>query len=102
MFVHSAPHVREPGIRNPANFCYWNPESTLVWNPDSRRLEYGIQRVEIHNPDAGIRNLETGIRNRGPSWILLHRGRKGQIWGKYQAYWLVLVSLLLYNIMDTV
>ena len=27
---------------------------------------------------------------------------KGQIWGKYQEYWLVLVSLLLYNIMDTV
>ena len=42
-------HVRESGIRNPANFCsrnpestmVWNPESTLVWNPESRRLESG-------------------------------------------------------------
>ena len=51
----------------------WNPESTLVWNPESRRLESGIQRVEIQNPDAGIRNLKAGIRNPGPSWILLHR-----------------------------
>ena len=44
----------------------WNLESTLVWNPESRRLESGIQRVEIQN-------LEAGIRNPGPSWILLHR-----------------------------
>ena len=37
----------------------WNPESTaLVWNPESRILESGI-------PGAGIRNP-------GPSWILLH------------------------------
>ena len=41
-------------------------------------------------------------------WILYNNDRdqnystKGQIWGKYQAYWLVLVSLLLYNIMDIV
>ena len=74
-----SPHVRESGIRNPANFCCWNPESrdwnpesTMVWNPESRRLESGIQRVEIQNPDAGIRNLVAGIRNPGPSWILLH------------------------------
>ena len=53
----------------------WNPESTLVWNPESRRLESGIQRVEIQNPDAGIQNLEAGTRNPGPSWILLHRAR---------------------------
>ena len=44
-------------IRNPANFCYWNPEdwnpestmvwnpeSTMVWIPESRKLESGIQR----------------------------------------------------------
>ena len=30
----------------------WNPESTLVWNPESRRLESGIQRVEIQNPES--------------------------------------------------
>ena len=54
----------------------WNPESTLVWNPESRRLESGIQRIEIQNPDAGIRNLEAGIRNPGPSWILLHRATR--------------------------
>ena len=53
----------------------WNPESTSVWNPESRRLESGIQRIEIQNPDAGIRNLEAGIRNPGLSWILLHRAR---------------------------
>ena len=41
-------------------------------------------------------------------WTLYNNDRdqnyptKGQIWGKYQAYGLVLVSLLLYNIMDTV
>ena len=80
--THSSlsPHVRESAIRNLAYFCsrnpestmVWNPESTLVWNPESRRLESGIQRVGIQNPDAGIRNLEAGIQNPGPSWILLH------------------------------
>ena len=64
----ASPHVRESGIRNPANFCCWktgirNPQ--WFWNPESRRLESGIQRV-------GIQNLEAGIRNPGPSWILLH------------------------------
>ena len=54
----------------------WNPESTLVWNPESRRLESGIQRVEIQNPDAGIRTLEVGIQNPGPSWILLHGAKQ--------------------------
>ena len=56
----------------------WNPKSTLVWNPESRRLESGIQRVEIQNPDAGIRNLEAGIRNPGPSWILLPRASRSR------------------------
>ena len=48
------------GIRNPANFCCWNPESTMVlesgirrFGMESRRLESGIQRVGIQNPDAG-------------------------------------------------
>ena len=45
----------------------------MVWNPESTRLDSRIQRVEIQNPDAGIQNLEAGIRNPGPSWILLHR-----------------------------
>ena len=87
-----SPHVRESGIRNPANFCCWNPESrdwnpesTMVWNPEStalvwnlesRRLESGIQRAGIQNPYAGIRNLDAGIRNPGPSWILLHGAKK--------------------------
>ena len=35
-------------------------------------LESGIQKVGIQNPDTGIRNLQAGIRNPGPSWILLH------------------------------
>ena len=43
-------------------------------------MESGIQKVGIRNPkgwnpDAGIRNLEAGIRNPGPSWILLHRAK---------------------------
>ena len=67
ILTYLSPHVRESGIRNPANFCCWNPESTmvwnpestaLVWNPESRRLESGIQKVGIQNPDAGIRNLD--------------------------------------------
>ena len=52
--------------KNPESTMVWNPKSTLLWNPESSRLESGIQRVEIQNPDAGIRNP-------GPSWILLHR-----------------------------
>ena len=35
-------------------------------------MESEIQRAAIQNPYAGIRNLESGIRNPGPSWILLH------------------------------
>ena len=61
------PHVRESGIRNPAIFgCWnpesrglesgttmvWNPESTMVWNPESRKLESGIER-----PGSGIQDL---------------------------------------------
>ena len=38
----------------------------MVWNPESRILESGIQNVGIRNPDAGIPNLEAGIRNPGP------------------------------------
>ena len=64
-------------------------------------MESGIQKVGIRKPDAGIRNLEAGIQNPGPSQIPLHRAKRTNL-GKYQAYWLVLVSLLLYNIMDTV
>ena len=82
-----SPHVRESGIRNLANFCCWNPESTMVWNPESP-LWYGIWNPEGWNPeskrlesriqiDAGIQNLEAGIRNPGPSWILLHGAMSG-------------------------
>ena len=40
-------------------------------------MESGIQKVGIRNPkgwnpDAGIRNLEAGIRNPGHSLILSH------------------------------
>ena len=46
----ASPHVRESGIRNPANFCCWNPESR-DWNPESTMvLESGIQKVGIRNP----------------------------------------------------
>ena len=65
--MKESPHVRESGIRNPANFCCWNPESRglesgihNVWNlestmvsiPESRKLEPGIQR-----PGSGIQDL---------------------------------------------
>ena len=68
-----SPHVRESGIRNPANFCCWNPESRGLESGIHNGLESGIhygmdseiQKVEIRNPEAGIRNP-------GPSWILLH------------------------------
>ena len=54
----------------------WNPESTLVWNPESRRLESGIQRVEIQNPEAGIRNLGSGIQDlRGFFYLGRTRGK---------------------------
>ena len=73
-----SPHVRESGIRNPAIFFLLESGiqklesgihnglesgiTALVWNPESRRLESEIQRVGIQNPDAGIWNLEAGIR----------------------------------------
>ena len=41
-------------------------------------MESGIQKVG--NPDAGIRNLEAGIRNPGPSWILLHGAKRLSIY----------------------
>ena len=49
------------GIWNPLWYEIQNPEG---WNPESKGLM-------IQNPDAGTRNLEAGIRNPGPSWILL-------------------------------
>ena len=65
--------LKRKRIRNPANFCCWNPESR-DWNPESTMvLESGIQKV-------GIRNLEAGIRNPGPSWILLHGATSGYIY----------------------
>ena len=76
-----SPHVRESGIRNPANFCFWNPESWV--------LESGIQLKEsgiapmigIQNPSStdkdwnpvpGIRNPQRGIQNPRLSRIPLH------------------------------
>ena len=42
---NSATHVTEFGIRNPAKFDYWNPESTIV--------EFGIQvGLGIRNPKS--------------------------------------------------
>ena len=48
----------ETGIRNPQWFGIRNPEG---WNPESKGLESRIQMLG-----------EAGIRNPGPSWILLH------------------------------
>ena len=60
-------------IRNRANFCYWNPES-------HNGLESGIHYgMDSGIQKAGIRNPEAGIRNPGPSWVLLH-GAIMQIW----------------------
>ena len=38
-----SPYVTESGIRNPANFLCWNPESSgleskLIWNPESTKV----------------------------------------------------------------
>ena len=64
----------ETGIRNPD---YWNPESTMVWNPESRIVwnqesamvldPESIETKDGWNPDpeAGIQDPETGIRNPG-------------------------------------
>ena len=68
------------GIRNPED---WNPESTMVlesgihyWYGIRNPLWYGIRNTlwyGIRNTLwYGIRNTEAGIRNTGPSWILLH------------------------------
>ena len=49
------------GIRNPDTRI--RNTLTLVWNPESKGLK------------AEIRDLKAGIRNPGPSWILLHRAK---------------------------
>ena len=62
-------------IRNPESSKFLLLESGIHNGLESGihfGMESGIQRVEIQNPDAGIRNLEAGIQNPGPSWILLH------------------------------
>ena len=62
---HESPHVRESGIRNPANFCCWNPESrdwnpesTMVWNPESTTLVWNLKskglQSRIHMLGSGI------------------------------------------------
>ena len=57
-------------VWNPESTMVWNPESTMVWIPESRKVEY-------------IRNPEAGIRNPGPSWILLH-GASAYPWNAIQ------------------
>ena len=75
------PHVRESGIRNPANFCCWNMESrgleSGIHNGLESGIHYGMESGSHYDMDSGIqkvgiRNPEAGIRNPGPSWILLH------------------------------
>ena len=53
--VDISPHVREPGIRNPTFFCFWNPES--------KALESGIQSLE-----SGIQPVESGIQPHLQLW----------------------------------
>ena len=76
--AHVAPCKR---IRNPESSKFLLLESGIHNGLESGihfGMESGIQRVEIQNPDAGIRNLEAGIRNPGPSWILLHGATHGK------------------------
>ena len=66
-----SPHVRQSGIRNPANFCCWNPESRELDSGIHNGLESGIH----YGMDSGIQKVgirKVGIRNPGPSWMLLH------------------------------
>ena len=52
-----SPHIRESGLRNPIDFCSWNPESKLqwqsqesstwnpkstAWNPESKTVLYSL------------------------------------------------------------
>ena len=53
--VDISPHVREPRIRNPTFFCFWNPES--------KALESGIQSLE-----SGIQPVESGIQPHLQLW----------------------------------
>ena len=76
--------VREPGFRNPGNFCLWNPESSkcLLWNPEFCSLESGMQLKEsgipptigIQNPSSTEKDLESTAWNSKSrlSWIALH------------------------------
>ena len=67
-------HVRESGIRNPANICCWNQKSTMVWNQGSgiRKLGSGIQ--DLHEFSYMGRRVSVGIcafRCRWASKLLL-------------------------------
>ena len=81
--------VKETGMTHPSS---WIAPCKRIRNPESSKfllLESGIQRLEsgIHNglesgihrfrmesgiQKVGIRNPDAGIWNPGPSWILLH------------------------------
>ena len=92
ILLNNLPHVRESGIRNPANFCCWdpesrglesgihnglNPESTMVWNPESTMvwnlestmvwiwnpLWYGIRNPESRKLESGIQRPWSGIQD---------------------------------------
>ena len=79
-----SPHVRESGIRNPANFCCWNPES--------RGLESGIHNVL----ESGIHyGMESGIQKNPDFSYYLIQFYQSLPSVKALCTWLVFVLLLI-------
>ena len=91
------------GLRNPENFCLWNPEcgKICLWNPESGKillvesglLGFGIRNPTINwnpdiqnpsstdkywNPVIVIRNPQRGVQNPRLSWIPSHGAIRGQ------------------------
>ena len=53
-----SPHLRKYGLRNPKNFCSWNPQSGKIFI-----MEYGIQLKESSIPlTVGTQNAESRIQ----------------------------------------
>ena len=50
------------GIRNPRNFCLWNPES-WVFESGIQLKESGIPIIQVHVTKTGMQYLESGIHS---------------------------------------
>ena len=76
LYAQTSPHVS--GIRNPAIFLVWNPESSGFESRIQEDRVVGIRNPETRNPESrkikllkyGIQGV--GIRNPKPQWIMLH------------------------------